>query len=116
MRNTILVVVVVTLIGGGVFFLRGVDRDELQTVETQPYEDCRIDAECVLVQDGWCEIVLAVHKNKEIEWREENAKQVEIARQNQQTCEPMSADYLDTGDFKALCKQSRCVAELIVDN
>lgn len=113
----IVFILVAILIGGGIFIvLRNTDIDKPQTAEIQFDGGCREDAECVSVQDGWCKTVLAVHKNKEIEWQEENAKQVETARQNQQTCESMPAEYLDIGNFRAVCKQSGCVAELIVDN
>ena len=110
-------VVAAILVGGGMFVvLRNAERDKPQTAKVQLEGGCREDTECVLVQDGWCKTVLAVRKNKETEWTEENAKQVETARQNRQTCEPMPAEYLDIGNFRAVCKQSRCVAELIVDN
>ena len=110
-------VVVAILIGGGRFVvLRDTERDKPQTAELQLDGDCVEDAECVSVQDGWCKTILAVHKNNETEWKKENAEQVETARQNRQTCEPMPAEYLDIGNFRAVCKQLRCVAELIVDN
>jgi len=110
-------VVAAILIGGGIFVvLRNTEGDTPQTTEVQLDGGCKEDTECVLVQDGWCKTVLAVRKSKETEWKEENAKQVEIARQNRQTCEPMPAEFFDVGNFRAVCKQSRCVAELIVDN
>ena len=98
--------------------LRNTDTGQNQQSNTEIWADeiCKTDADCVLVQDGWCKTVLAVRKNKETEWKEENAKQVEIARQNRQTCELMPAEYLDIGNFRAVCKQSRCVVELTVDN
>ncbi|MDZ4296079.1 MAG: hypothetical protein U1A16_01780, partial [Patescibacteria group bacterium] len=103
------------LIGSGIFIvLRDTERERPQTAEVE-LDGCREDAECVLVQDGWCKTISAVGKNKETEWKEENAKQVNIARQNRQTCEPMSAEYLDIGNFRAVCKQSRCVAEMILE-
>ena len=112
-------VVVAILIGGGMFLiLRNTDTGQNQQSNTEIRADeiCETDADCVLVQDGWCKTVLAVHKNKETEWKEENAKQAETARLNRQTCELMPAEYLDIGNFRAVCKQSRCVEELIVDN
>ena len=112
-------VVVAILIGGGMFLiLRNTDTGQNQQSNTEMRADeiCETDADCVLVQDGWCKTVLAVHKNKETEWKEENAKQVETARLNRQTCELMPAEYLDIGNFRAVCKQSRCIEELIVDN
>ena len=113
----IVFVVAAILIGGGMFVvLRNTERDKPQIVEVRLDGGCKEDAECVLVQDGWCKTVLAVRKNKETEWKGENAKQVETARQNRQTCESMPAEYLDIGNFRAVCRQLRCVAELIVDN
>ena len=112
-------IVVAILIGGGIFVvLRNTDTGQNQQSNTEIRADeiCETDTECVLVQDGWCKTVLAVRKSKEIEWKEENTKQIETARQNQQTCEPMPAEFSDVGNFRAVCKQSRCVAELIVDN
>ena len=112
-------VVVAILIGGGMFVvLRNTDTGQNQQSNTEIRADeiCETDADCVLVQDGWCKTVLAVHKNKETERKEENSEQAETARQNRQTCELMPAEYLDIGNFRAVCKQSRCVEELIVDN
>ncbi|OGZ06815.1 MAG: hypothetical protein A3C13_00710 [Candidatus Lloydbacteria bacterium RIFCSPHIGHO2_02_FULL_50_11] len=112
----VFVVVAILILGGILVVLRDTERDKPQTAEVQLDESCREDADCVLVQEGWCKTVLAVRQSKETEWKEEDAEQVETARQNQQTCEPMPAEYLDIGNFSAVCKQSRCVAELIVDN
>ena len=60
-------VVVAILIGGGMFVvLRNTDTGQNQQSNTEIRADeiCETDADCVLVQDGWCKTILSVHKNK----------------------------------------------------
>ncbi|MBI2035930.1 MAG: hypothetical protein HYT12_04625 [Candidatus Liptonbacteria bacterium] len=110
--KTVFVVAAILIVGGLFVVLRNIERDGPQTAEVE-LDGCREDAECVLVQDGWCKTISAVNKNLEAEWKEENVKQAEAARQNRQTCEPMPAEYLDIGNFRAVCRQSKCAAKFI---
>lgn len=75
--------------------------------------ECRADADCVLVQDEWCKAVFAINKNEEAGWKEKNAKDAEVARQNRQTCELMPEEYARIENFNAICGQSGCVADFI---
>lgn len=104
--------VAILLLAAGVFFIltdRG--EDQQPQIEAQSDEACAADADCVLVQDGWCKTILAVNKDKETEWKEENAEQTEAARQNRQTCELMPEEYFVIENFQPVCRQSECVAE-----
>lgn len=111
------VIIVVAAVTGGILIFQNrnsSDRDrqyEKQEPVGLSYDDCKINTDCVLVQEKWCKTVLAVNKTKEVEWREDSAKQTEIAQRERQTCKLMPEEYLDMKNFRAVCKQSECLAE-----
>lgn len=112
------VIVAVVILGGMLIFQNKNSLFKNQPYESQEpvefsYDSCTTSADCVLVQDGWCEIVLAVNKIKKAIWQEDNAKQTEIARQGRQTCKPMPEGYFDMNNFRAVCSQLKCIAEFI---
>jgi len=91
-------------------FLYNINTSLLERERQQLY-GCNIQTDCVLVRGGWCGTVLAINKNNENDWKKEDVRQTERARQNRQTCKPTVKGYTDISNFSASCEQSRCIAK-----
>jgi len=82
----IMVIIIVATAVGGMFVLFGRNPSYQGQQYEQPestemaYYSCVIDTDCALVQGTYCQTVTAVVKNREILWREEDAKLTEVAR------------------------------------
>lgn len=100
---------VIVVLVAVIFFLMGKSGQTPISDFTEGH--CTVDTDCALVQDGWCKTVSAIKKNQAAVWKAQNIKQVEIARQNRQTCELMPEEFQVMENFSAVCKETSCTAK-----
>lgn len=114
-------VVAAVITVGGLFILRDKNssyqdqQNEQKGLPEMPYDICAIHDDCALVQEEHCKSVRAISKNRELQWREDDAQQTEIARRERQTCELAPKEHRDIKNFRALCRQSQCIAVFMGD-